>query len=177
MSARVFAIVVALFLGVFFFSGRATAADPGDWEAGNWSGNLRPKSVGCSAMYFNPRDDYSFSLNLYPPGFRTFNISDSSLVYIYFTDDGDDIDDEKGYSLFLKAKSNVTFAMGAFHTQATLVQVLIHSFEFGLPPTAVDAFTPGGAFTIQLPDGKHRYTIKVPPSQAAIANLKKCAVH
>jgi hypothetical protein len=158
----------ALFLGV----GRAGAADPGDWEAGNWSGNLRPKSVGCSAMYFNPREDYSFSLNLYPQGFR---IRDASLAYIYFTDDGDDIDDEKGYSLFLQETSNVTFAMGAFHAQATLVQVLIHSFEFGLPRAAVDAFTPGGAFTIQLPDGKHRYTIKMLPSQAAIANLKKCA--
>jgi hypothetical protein len=33
---------------------------------------------------------------------------------------------------------------------------------------------PRGVFTIQLLNGKH-YTIKVPPSQAAIAHFKKCS--
>lgn len=126
-------------------------------------------------MYFNPRDDYSFSLNVYPQGFTSFSIRDSSLAYIYFTDDADDIDEDKGFSGFLSEKSSVTFSMGSgFRIQANLVQVLISSFEFGVPRTAIDAFPPGGAFTIQLPDGKHRYTIKVPPSQTAIARFRKC---
>jgi hypothetical protein len=171
MSTKVF-VSVALLCGVFLFGvGRAHAADPGEWEVGNWSGDLHPGRVGCSAMYFNSKDDYSFILRIYPPG---FGIRDPSLAYIYFTDDGDDIDEDKGFSGFLSEQNSITFSMGnGFHTQAKLAQVLISSFEFGLPRTAIDAFPPGGAFTVQLPSGK-RYTIKLPPSQAAIADFKKC---
>ncbi|HWE73293.1 MAG TPA: hypothetical protein VG328_09045 [Stellaceae bacterium] len=126
-------------------------------------------------MYFNPRDDYSFSLNLYPPGFHSFTITDSSLAYIYFTDDGDDIDEDKGFSGFLNEGSGgINFSVGNnFRTQAKLVQVLISSFELGLPRSVIDAMVPGGPFTVQLPSGK-RYTIKLPPSAAAIAHFKKC---
>lgn len=170
---RPVAICIGLFFGMFFFdAGRAVAANPGEWEAGDWSGDLHRDTVGCKAMYFNPKDDYSFILWVYNQGSR---IRDSSLAYIYFTDDGDDIDENKGFSGFLSDNSSVTFSMGnGFRTQAKLAQVLVASFEFGLPRNAIDAFPPGGTFAILLPDGKHRYAIKVPPSQAAIANLKKC---
>lgn len=85
------------------------------------------------------------------------------------------LDEDKGFSGFLSEKSSITFSMGnGFRTQANLAQVLISSFEFGVPRTAIGAFPPGGAFTIQLPSGK-RYTIKLPPIQAAIGHLKKCA--
>jgi hypothetical protein len=172
MSTRAFLIPVALLFGMSLFgAGRAAAADPGEWEVGNWSGDLHPTTVGCKAMYANTKDDYSFILWVYNQGSR---IRDSSLVYIYFTNDGDDIDEDRGFSGFLSEKSSVTFSMGnGFRKQANLAQVLISSFEFGLPRAAIDAFPPGGLFTIQLPNGKH-YTIKLPPSQAAIANFKKC---
>lgn len=123
-------------------------------------------------MYFNPADDYSFILWVYNQGAC---IRDSSLAYIYFTDDVGDLDEDKGFSGFLSENSSVAFSMGnGFRTQANLAQVLISSFEFGVPRIAIDAFVPGGVFTIQLPDGRHHYTIKVPPSQAAIAHFKKC---
>jgi len=173
MSTRAFAMSVALVVGALFFGvERAGAADPGEWEVGNWSGSIHAGNVGCTAMYANPKDDYSFVLRAYNQGSR---IRDSSLVYIYFTNDGDDIDEDKGFSGFLSEKSSITFSMGdGFRTQADLAQVLVASFEFGLPRTAIDAFVPGGLFTIQLPGGKRKYTIKLPPSQAAIAHFKKC---
>ena len=80
MNTRALLLSVALLFGMV----RAAAADPGEWEAGHWSGSLRPRRVGCTAMYFNPADDYSFILWVYNQGSR---IRDSSLAYIYFTDD------------------------------------------------------------------------------------------
>ena len=61
----------------------------------------------------------------------------------------------------------------AFRAQTMIAQALVHSFEFGLPRTAIDAIGKGGSLTIQLPKGKH-YAIKLPPSQTAMARFNKC---
>ena len=72
---------------------------------------------GCSAVYADS-GDYSFNLAVYPSGSR---IRDASLVYLYFADDGDDVDDDQGLSAFLKEKSAVTFTMGeALRAQTTI---------------------------------------------------------
>ena len=167
MNMRAMVIAVVLLLGVVR---SAAAADPPQWKTSNWFGDIRFNGVSCMAVYADS-GDYSFNLAVYPPGTR---IRDPALVYLYFTDDGDDIDDDKGFSAFLNEKAPVAFSIGnGFRAQTTVVQVYIHSFEFGLPRTAIDAIGKGGSLTIQLPKGKH-YTMKVPPSQAAIANFKKC---
>ena len=109
-NMRTVVIAVVLLLGAFFFGvGRAAAADPGEWEVGHWSGDIHPDTIGCTAVYFNPEDDFSFVLKVYNRG---LGIRDSSLAYIYFTDDGDDIDEDKGFSGFLSEKSSITFSMG-----------------------------------------------------------------
>jgi hypothetical protein len=164
---RAVMIAVALLLGVVQ---SAAAADPPQWKTGNWFGDIRSNEGSCMAVYADS-GDYSFNLVVYPSGSR---IRDSSLVYLYFTDDGDDIDDDQGFSAFLNEKSPVTFTMGdAFRAQTDIVQALVHSFEFGLPRTALDAVGKGGPLTIQLPKGKH-YTMKLPPSQPAMARFTKC---
>jgi hypothetical protein len=146
---------------------------PNDWKSGLWSGSttyIQQQFLTCDAHYFNAQadEDHSFTLQHY--GKALIKDHAASPLYMYFIDNGDD-DDDADFK-WLQGKT-VTFAMGAVHATGKVVKVVESSFEFDVPAATVDALTVGGAFALQLPNGK-RYGLQIPPSAEAMGYFRKC---
>ena len=163
---RVFLAVVCALLPVV---GALAQDDRDKWEIGPWSGQTdmaRGAFFSCSAMFFDTKQDNSFTLRHYMASYRARS---ASPLYIYFTDDDSD---DSGFA-WLEGKT-VSMSVGAFHGPSLkIVQALIHSFEFEAPTSAVDALAAGGPWSLQLPKGKP-YTLTLPAAGPALANFKKC---
>jgi hypothetical protein len=165
------AAMVGILAGLLVLAGSATAqnTDTDKWEIGAWSGettHARGQFFACSAMFFDTRQDNSFTVRHYQ---RSYGDRSASPLYIYFTDDDSD---DKGFA-WLQGGS-VTMSVGAsFRASLKIVQALVHSFEFEAPTAALDAFAAGGPWSLQLPTGKP-YTMKLPPAAEAMANFRKC---